>query len=390
MDRDISPPPPKRRRLSPPPGNKTSPLPTAKPSTPVHLIEPTSCNIETPSVGSNSSSPLRIFAWNVNGIAPFLQKPITSYFLSPKATAKPIKPQASLRNFLSRHNWPHVLFLQEVKIARSDTKTQAAVQRAIISSSPSDTGPEYKAFFTLPNDPHNARGLGGEGKVYGVCSIIRSDFHDSHISRIRSVEWDQEGRVNVVETNDKLAIWNIYAVNGTSNPYRNPKTGEVAGTRHDRKLAFHRLLAEECITMEKQGWKNILAGDFNVAPARIDGHPNLRTWPEQHAINRADFNWRFFGVGHTERPDDPSLHGVDVFRRMKGLDRRYTYHPPGRDWGTSCDRVDLVIASKQMIEEKYVRESGILDTPEERGTSDHVPIWVEVVVGMDVTRPESK
>jgi exonuclease III len=68
-------------------------------------------------------------------------------------------------------------------------------------------------------------------------------------------------------------------VNGTESPYKDPISGEAAGTRHDRKLQVHEFLAAECCALEAQGYSVILAGDMNVARARIDGHPNLRTFP---------------------------------------------------------------------------------------------------------------
>jgi hypothetical protein len=146
---------------------------------------------------------VRIFSWNINGITPFLQKPITSYFQTSKTTSdKTSIPPASLRGFLQRHNWPAILFLQEVKIATKDTKTQDAVRTAINIRSPSERGPprpSYEAHFTLPDDPHNARGLRGNGKVYGVCSIIRSDLSSKFDNmKVRTVDWDREGRVSVV------------------------------------------------------------------------------------------------------------------------------------------------------------------------------------------------
>jgi len=274
-----------------------------------------------------------------------------------------------------------MLLLQEVKIASSDTKTQTAVQKAINANlSATDDGPLYKAFFTLPTDKHNARGLGGKGRVYGVCSILRADFYDRDVRRVRDVEWDKEGRVSVVELWGKVAVWNVYAVNGTENVYRDPGTGAVEGTRHDRKLAFHGLLVGECRGLEEGGWRHVLVGDFNVAPGRTDGWPGLRTWPLQHVVNRADFNARFLGEGKAEGEGTENLGAVDVWRRLKGEERRYTYHPRGVKWGASCDRVDLVLASGALMEEGGVVDVGILDSEKERGPSDHVPIWVEVKV----------
>ncbi|KAJ4299934.1 hypothetical protein N0V90_005181 [Kalmusia sp. IMI 367209] len=287
MTRDISPPPPKRQKTSTP------------------SAIPIEHSADQPPILPDGDT-MRIFSWNINGITPFLQKRITNFFQVAKAAGPSTQeeiPPASLRSFLHRHNWPAILFLQEVKIAFPDVKTQNSVRSAVNARLPSETlvagrGPSYEAHFTLPCDPHNARGLHGNGKVYGVCSIIREDLFTKYHAKVRTVDWDKEGRVSIVELRHatvKLALFNIYAVNGTDSPYRDPATGAVKGTRHDRKLAFHRLLMEECIHLEHNGWQVLLAGDMNVAPATIDGHPRLRTFPQQHVFNRADFNAKFLG-----------------------------------------------------------------------------------------------
>jgi exonuclease III len=221
MNRTISPPPAKRRKITP-----------IAVGTSLQETLPITSSAVLPPLAANS---LRIFSWNVNGISPFLQPPITSFFKSQKDSNKKdtedqIHP-ASLRAFLHRHLWPSIIFLQEVKIASKDTRTQDAVRTAVNSYLPSETdsndakGPLYTAHFTLPTDPHNARGPRGSGKVYGVCSIFRRDLHDTYKMTVRTVDWDREGRVSIVEvtsrtTSTKLAIFNIYAVNGTDNLYR--------------------------------------------------------------------------------------------------------------------------------------------------------------------------
>lgn len=114
----------------------------------------------------------------------------------------------------------------------------------------------YEAHFTLPNDPFNARGLRGSGRVYGVCSIVRSDLRERYQINLRNADWDREGRISVVELvgkSSKLASFNIYAVNETDNPYRDPSSGALKGTRHDRKLEVHRLLMRECKQLEEDG-----------------------------------------------------------------------------------------------------------------------------------------
>jgi exonuclease III len=375
MSRNISPPPAKRRKTS---AESAVPIARQTPSVPEAL----------PLLDTNS---IRIFSWNVNGIAPFLQKSITSFFPASKVQHDEDSiPPASLRGFLQRHNWPSILFLQEVKIASKDTKTQDAVQTAVNDKLLSETGtegPTYEAHFTLPNDPYNARGLRSSGKVYGVCSILRTDLRNQYDLKVRTVDWDKEGRISVVEIvskSTKLAIFNIYAVNGTDNPYRDPATGAIRGTRHGRKRQVHRLLMQECLGLEAAGWEILLAGDMNVAPDSRDGYPKLRTFPLQHAVNRADFHEKLL-EGKSKDGEVKGLNGIDVWRKMHEDERRYTYYSRGREWGTSCDRVDYVVASKRAWDKGMVKASGIMDSEKERGPSDHCPVWVDFCL-----EPETK
>jgi exonuclease III len=374
MSREISPPPAKRRKT----GAQTS---TSIPKQILPEPEP---------LPPLSPDTVRIFSWNVNGISPFLQKSIKSFFPTSKTQDnKNNIPPPSLRGFLHRHKWPSILLLQEVKIASKDTKTQDAVKAAVNSKLPiesrsDDEGPTYEVHFTLPTDPHNARGLRGSGKVYGVCSILRTDLRKRYKINVRTVTWDQEGRISVVElvtASSKLAIFNIYAVNGTENPYRNPETGAVKGTRHDRKLQVHRLLRQECLNLEAAGWDVLLAGDMNVAPDARDGHPKLRMFPLQHQNNRADFHDKLLG-GQCKEGESTGWKGIDVWREMHGDERRYTYFSRGREWGSSCDRVDYVVAGKGAWDKGMIKASGIMDSEVERGPSDHCPVWVDVGIDM--------
>ena len=314
MDKAISPPPTKKRRVE-------------------------DSRASEPLEADHGIESLSIYSWNINGISPFIQRPITSFF-GKKKPANPEKqqetPYASLRGFLRRHDWPTCLLLQEVKINPDDEATIRAVERAVQCPAQSKgKEPDYQAFFCLPNDAYNARGFGR--KVYGVCSIVRQDFLQATNAKARTVPWDKEGRFSIIETEatkdiPKLSIINIYAVNGTDNPYKDPITGQVSGTRHDRKLAVHKLLLEECQRLESEGFQVIVAGDMNVARNSLDGHPNLRTSPQHHVVNRADFNAKFFN-------DGTGLRAVDSFRSLHGDKKGYTYYPRGRTFGSSCDRV---------------------------------------------------
>ncbi|TKA71059.1 hypothetical protein B0A55_07235 [Friedmanniomyces simplex] len=333
---------------------------------------------------------LSIYSHNVNGIAPYLQQSIKTFFQpSQGSQTADLEPTASLRHFLRRHGYPSVLFLQEVKINPHDRATMRALEKAVASGAATVDEPDYVVHVCLPSDKYNARGFGR--KVYGVASIIRRDWFLQHVERVRPVSWDHEGRFLVVETKAigprPLAIFNIYAVNGTELPYKDV-SGAVTGTRHDRKLHVHALLQAECRALEADGFGVILAGDMNIARSQLDGYPNLRTFPHQHCINRADFEKKFFASSSTSTATDSDesstadrsseqdaggLGMVDTFRHLHPTKKAYTYYPRGKTFGESCDRVDMIMVSKSLEED--ITAAGILETPAERGPSDPVPLF---------------
>ena len=406
MDREISPPRVKRRRLLHPGSDCDRKMPTGHRG-------------------------VRVYSWNINGIQAFISAsaaPITSYFKALDVDRDLAQPQTlphnSLRGFLCRHNWPEVLFLQELKVGPSNRKQLASLLSSLNSSlgvgDKMSSERTYELHYVLPRDKYNAKGF--QGRLYGVGTILRKDFAQTYGCRVRHADWDLEGRVSIVETTQQktghlfsvdgtsgmtaradaatgitstdkpLALINVYAVNGTSAEYKSPDTGQVTGTRHDHKLAFHSRLVAECLFLESRGFHVVIAGDLNVARGPWDGHPNLRTSPLQHCVNRADFNAKFFDSNDNEKTraycPQPSkgdgmnrcFQGVDVFRAIHGDERRYTYHARTKPWGSSCDRVDLIIVSKGLWESSRIIQTGILDTPAERGPSDHVPIWVEIAM----------
>ena len=392
----ISPPPTKRRRISP--SLNTSQL---APSLPVRQISALKPDL------------LRIISWNVNGISTFLQPHITIFFsassskarqtLSPSSSPSSSPSQTpstpSLRACLERWRYPQIVCLQEVKVARKDTKTQMAVGNAVKGRAPNG-GQEkewgYTAHFSLPRDRYNARGFGG--KVYGVCTLLRNDlvFREQLDvdSDIKEMNWDLEGRVLLVSCpRRKLAVFNVYAVNGTTNPYRSPATGVVTGTRHDRKRAFHTSLAEECRRYQDNQWSVVIAGDLNVARSDLDGWPGRRM-ADEHVASRKDFEQKFF----------EGLRMNDSYRSIWSEERRFSYRGRNVEWGRSADRVDLILLSsnieiaalpskvKEQGNQDEARkrngkirlvEADILDNELERGPSDHVPIYVTLDIGSD-------
>ncbi|MCJ1336619.1 hypothetical protein MMC09_001897 [Bachmanniomyces sp. S44760] len=376
-DSSISPPPVKRRRLENEENCSSDCLQQDTQSTKIPSLAP---SLILRPITTLSSTDLRIFSWNINGISTFLQPSISSFF-PPSGSHSHSSQQQDARNLhacLGRWKWPQIVCLQEVKIARKDIKTQAALSHAVAGKHRDPKEHRYSAIFSLPRDPHNARGLKGNGKIYGVCTLLRSDFCrqegidvDGH--DIREVDWDLEGRVLIVEMPlRKLAVINVYAVNGTENPYRNPGTGEIIGNRHHRKRDFHTCLKREVEAYEGRGWKVVVAGDMNVARAREDGFPGIRLGKD-HAISRADFETKFMNEGG-------GLGMKDTFREVHRDERRYSYRPRGMIWGESCDRVDTILLSKG-FEKSALAEADILDDELERGPSDHCPLYVTLKDG---------
>lgn len=268
---------------------------------------------------------------------------------------------------LKRRNFPALLCLQEVKIALKDKTTQLAVEKA------ANTGPEpkYTAHFHLPRDKYNATGWGG--KVYGVCTLVRNDLEALSGGAVETsgMSWDLEGRVlSTTFEGWKLVVVNGYWVNGTMNAWRNSSTGVVQGTRHDAKRKFHEHMYDFMKEKTRNGWHVVLIGDMNIAPRRIDGHPNLRLG-EEHVRNRADFNRKFVNGGC------PDGSAVDSFRHIHGDRKAYSYHGEKAElWGSSCDRVDLGIVTERLVNEGGLIGAEIWESVADRGGSDHLPIGV--------------
>ncbi|KAE8446294.1 hypothetical protein EG329_012380 [Mollisiaceae sp. DMI_Dod_QoI] len=307
----------------------------------------------------------QIFSWNVNGITrllPKTQKSIKSFFAPPSPQGEDEGGAVPLRDFLKRHQWPQYVGLQEIKISTKDEATRRAVEKAANRSE----GPGYKVYFSLPRDKYNATGWGG--KVYGVCTLLREDITYSSEQNTKEADWDVEGRVLITELPSfGIVIINGYWVNGTMNPYRSPQTGEMVGTRHDRKRQFHSLMLEEIKSYQSKGWEIVLVGDMNIARTSLDGYPGIRLGAE-HVKNRADFNRKFF-------EDEDGMHAIDTWRWIHGNKRGYSYHgESAKDWGSSCDRVDLGMVTPGL--QKALVGAEIYESIEERGGSDHVPISV--------------
>ncbi|KAH6680505.1 exodeoxyribonuclease III [Halenospora varia] len=440
LEKDVSPPPPRRLKTSAESAshssatiNKTFTSSPTLPSPDIPLGSPKSSTKPTSPSFANNRKPspnpnrLEIISWNVNSIEHLLPpdtKNISTFFKRKRRSSTSPRPESEsgdqeeneispLRAFLQRHKYPALLCLQEVKIVSKDEERyMSRITRAVNTSSKVGEV-RYNVHLNLPKDKFNARGLGGTGKVHGVCTLVRS--HPPLLAgcnievETKTMEWDLEGRILVTllkpfpstkieddgkfdeggskkEEGKRLVIVNGYWPNGTTNPYRDSNTGEVVGTRHDFKRSFHARMFSEVGTWEAKGCQVVLIGDMNIAPHCIDGFPNLRIGAE-HVRNRADFNSKF--LDEKNEKNEGSMQGVDSFRWVNGEERKYSYHgEPAAEWGRSCDRVDLGVVSKNFVNGLGTRWSlvnaDIYESVEERGRSDHVPISVVVEFAGDL------
>ncbi|QIW96161.1 hypothetical protein AMS68_001679 [Peltaster fructicola] len=198
--------------------------------------------VQYPEEATSIDHELSIYSWNVNGIDPLLQTTIRDFWSVPQRAAMSEQaPAPPIRRFLHRHGWPTLCFLQEVKIRPGDDSKMRAVRRAVSNFGEPDL-PDYEARFCLPNRARYPRASGG--RVYGVCTLIRKDYLRDIVQEVREIAWDDEGRILLVESKatrsmPKLAVFNVYLVNGTELPYRDATSGEVTGAARKRVSSDH-------------------------------------------------------------------------------------------------------------------------------------------------------
>ena len=231
---------------------------------------------------------------------------------------------------------PEVLCLQELRIRGSDEQATGALTQAL---------PGYCCHYSLPRDPRNVTFRGG--RMYGVATFVQGHW------RAEVPEWDLEGRVVVVRSDD-LAIVNVYAVNGTAKPHLDD-AGRITGDRHALKRRFQSRVMDLGRELRKEG-AVIMIGDWNVSRAAQDTHPRLRT-EEPHACARAELNARMAPEGF-----------VDIWRARHPTERAYTWFNR-RTRDLDAARVDYALVSSDLA--FRIRAADILDL---LPWSDHAPV----------------
>jgi exodeoxyribonuclease III len=293
---------------------------------------------------------LTVVSFNVESLAGYLRAPGQAPSRRRAEPAGVIVAPPTLETVATELGRPDVLCLQEIRLRPQDAALIASARAAL---------PGYDCQLALNRDPENGRFRGG--RAYGVATYLRCDLQADHAG----LEWDREGRVLVTRlARERLAIVNVYAVNGTSKPYFDHELGRVDGDRHAFKRNFNRRLMAACGELSAQGLELVLIGDWNISRTALDTFPRLRT-EEPHALARRLFDEEFI----------PGLRVVDVFRHLHPDSRRYTWFARGGSAGRlDAARVDFALLSASLLPK--VRSADILDDEPMRFGSDHAPLRV--------------
>ncbi|KZO96267.1 DNase I-like protein [Calocera viscosa TUFC12733] len=324
----------------------------------------------------------RIISWNVETPVPFLDlretkssAMLSSYLKAPPQNSSP--KHSFLRSLLKEWKWPDFVCLQEVRARPTDTDWMEAmdaaangvsrVQREEGEGTRQDGGPTYTAYWALNVSTRGQR-------RFGVCTLV-SHAWASRIRRERTVDWDAEGRVHILEM-DGWALVNVYALNGSDHPWNDPRlerdplaSALPQKTRNERKRDFNMLLLREVQEMQTRGLRPVLIGDFNISLTKLDCYPRLRT-EAPHGLARKQFNEMFI----------PQAGLVDVYRHVHGEKKAFSWFAKGKPLGKDCARVDYALVDRRLVDgegrEERVVETGYGGRSE--GKSDHGIVWLDL------------
>jgi exodeoxyribonuclease-3 len=234
---------------------------------------------------------------------------------------------------------PDVVCLQELRIRAQDDASVRALEHAL---------PGYRCHYALPRDPRNVTFRGG--RMYGVATFVRGRW------RAEVPAWDLEGRIVVVRR-ARLAIVNVYAVNGTAKAWFD-EAGRVAGDRHQFKRRFQASVMDLGRALRRHAGV-VMVGDWNVSRTALDTWPRLRT-EQPHSLARAELNARMLADGFT-----------DIWRERHRNERAYTWFNR-RSRSLDAARVDYILVSEDLAARVVAA-----DILERLPWSDHTPVRVE-------------
>ncbi|KAI0677610.1 hypothetical protein C8Q78DRAFT_961708 [Trametes maxima] len=306
---------------------------------------------DAPPEHTRTTGQTTILSWNVETPVPFLQLPSAKARAATGGGVTAGSDPGLLRALLRRHAFPDFVCLQEVRARHTDKHWIAALRLAANYGLEREAEPRYTLYHSL------SRATRGQ-RHFGVATFVREPHM---VVAAREVDWDAEGRVLILEIRGGWALVNVYALNGSEYMWRDPLGHAAPKTRNERKREFNELLLAECAALRARGLRIVLIGDFNIALAKADCFPRLRTeYP--HGLARKEFKEQFI----------PGLDVVDVFRELCPDKRVYSWFAKGKQQGKDCSRVDYALVESSLREN--VVDMVYLENPDDRAHSDHLPL----------------
>jgi exodeoxyribonuclease III len=253
---------------------------------------------------------MKIISWNINGLRAVLKK--------------------GFLDFLDQEQ-PDIVCLQEIKIA-DDTRDKLKIEI-----------PGYRSYW------HGAKRPG----YSGTAVLIRDGLPGFSVKNgFGLIEYDQEGRVQIIEANN-FYLLNVYFPNANQ---------EL--TRLDYKSAFNNELLKFILKLEKKK-PVIITGDFNVAHEEID-------------LARPKENAGKAGFTNEERgwlDKLLSLDYLDSFRLFFPEKKQYSWWSfraaaRSRNVGWRIDYFVISSKLKNRIKKAYILDQVL--------GSDHAPVGIEL------------
>jgi exodeoxyribonuclease-3 len=265
------------------------------------------------------------------------------------------KAATPLQTIVSDFERPDIVCLQEIRVRPQDDALISHLESAL---------PGYHCHFSLARDAKNVTFRGG--RAYGVVTYVRAELQPFDC---KLFDEDREGRVVLIELPKlRIALFNLYAVNGTSKPYFDHALGRMNGDRHAFKRRFQTFLQAQAAQCLQSGLELVMIGDWNVSRTGADIFPRLRT-ARPHTLARKQLNQEFM----------PALDLVDAFRELHPSERKYTWFnrmvPPGT---LDAARVDYALVSRPLLPRVIAAE--IFDAKQQRHGSDHAPLLLKLAV----------
>jgi exodeoxyribonuclease III len=184
-----------------------------------------------------------IISWNVAGLKPALEKIAIDYAPASSSSKSSITPSSlPFSNYLTLHNSPTILCLQEHKIPLASLSSRCEPYKC-------STVEGYESFWSCAT---NAKSRGFNGVVtYAKIGTVQS----ANVHPLKNEELDSQGRC-VMTDHGSFVLFNVYVPNGG-------RTSEGLVNKMNFLNALRKAMDEQ----RREGKSVMLVGDMN---AKID------------------------------------------------------------------------------------------------------------------------